>query len=66
MLKICRILQISSINCDNYKRSLGFCIHMIRTYHKVCIPGYKHIYFKEYDSEPCDFVFSEYLDYIYN
>ena len=65
MLKICQYLQVSSIECDNYKQALGFCIHMLTMYHKVCIPVGTYVYFKEYDSEPCDLVFSEYLDYIY-
>ncbi len=39
---------------------------MLKTHHKVCVPIGKNLYFKEYDSEPCDFVFSEYYDYIYS
>jgi hypothetical protein len=65
MLKICEILQISTISCNNHKQALGFCIHMIKTHHKICVPVGKHIYFKEYESEPCCFVFDKYLDYIY-
>ena len=65
MVKICRYFEISNISCDSYKQALGFCIHMLKTHHKVCFPIGTQIYFKEYDSEPCDFVFGAFLDYVY-
>lgn len=58
----CRLFKISSITCDSKEQALEFCQYMRRHYHKICLPISNQIYFKELESEPSDFVFTEYYE----